>query len=38
MKNPILTSAATVACYGVGGAVVSLIIGLIMKNEKPEFS
>lgn len=37
-KNPILTSAATVACYGVGGAVLSLIIGLIMKKEKPEIS
>lgn len=30
--------AANLACYGIGGAIISLIVGLIMKNEKPEFS
>ncbi|MEP7267036.1 MAG: DUF4199 domain-containing protein [Saprospiraceae bacterium] len=37
-KNPILSSATSMACYGIGGAIVSLIVGLIMKKEKPEFS
>lgn len=38
MKNPVLTSASSLACYGFGGAILSLIIGLIMKKERPEFS
>jgi hypothetical protein len=35
-KNPLLISAITLACYGIGGAFISMIVGLIMKNEKPE--
>jgi hypothetical protein len=38
MKNPFLTLATTLACYAFGGAIISLIVGLIMKKEKPEFS
>ena len=38
MKNPFLTLATTLACYAVGGAIISLIAGLILKKEKPEFS
>lgn len=38
MKNPFLTLATTLACYAIGGAIISLIVGLIMKKEKPEFS
>ena len=38
MKSPMLSMAANLACYGIGGAIISLIVGLIMKNEKPEFS
>ncbi len=37
-KNPYLLFASTLACYAIGGAILSLIIGLIMKREAPEFS
>jgi Protein of unknown function (DUF4199) len=38
MKSPVLSLAAVLCCYGVGGAILSLIVGLIMKKDKPEFS
>lgn len=38
MKNPFLTIAFTLVCFGLGGLILSLITGLIMKREKPEIS
>ncbi|MEO5582481.1 MAG: DUF4199 domain-containing protein [Saprospiraceae bacterium] len=38
MKSPGLSLAVILCCYGVGGAILSLITGLIMKKDKPEFS
>lgn len=38
MKSPFLTIAFTLVCFGLGGLILSLITGLIMKREKPEFS
>lgn len=36
MKNPFLTIAFNLLCFGLGGLILSLITGLIMKREKPE--
>ncbi|MEP7321086.1 MAG: DUF4199 domain-containing protein [Saprospiraceae bacterium] len=38
MKSPGLSLAVILCCYGLGGAILSLIAGLIMKKDKPEFS
>ena len=38
MKSPFLSLAAVLGCYGVGGAILSLIIGLIMRKDEPEFT
>ena len=38
MKSPFLTVAFNLVCFGIGGLILSLIIGLIMKKEKPEIS
>lgn len=38
MKNPFLTIAFNLVCFGLGGLILSLIIGLIMKRERPEIS
>ncbi|MDZ4707379.1 MAG: DUF4199 domain-containing protein [Saprospiraceae bacterium] len=38
MKNPFLSIASNLLCFGVGGLVLSLITGLIMKKDRPEFT
>lgn len=38
MKSPLLSVASNLLCFGLGGLLLSLIVGLIMKKEKPEFS
>lgn len=38
MKNPFLSIASNLLCFGIGGLILSLITGLIMKKDKPEFS
>lgn len=37
MKNPLLSTASNLLCFGLGGLILSLIVGLIMKKDKPEF-
>ncbi len=36
-KGPGIAFATTLLCYFLGGTILSLIIGLVMRNEKPEF-
>ncbi len=38
MKSPYLLFATAIGCYAIGGAILSLIIGLIMKRDQPQFS
>ncbi|HNR08977.1 MAG TPA: DUF4199 domain-containing protein [Saprospiraceae bacterium] len=38
MKSPILTIAYNLVCFGIGGLILALITGLIMKRERPEIS
>jgi hypothetical protein len=38
MKSPFLTIAFNLLCFGIGGLILALITGLIMKREKPEIS
>jgi len=38
MKNPFLSIASNLLCFGLGGLILSLITGLIMKKDRPEFT